>query len=56
MDCGGGIAGKKGKCWYKLKLEQRMIIETDKVKLCWEFDYWMRNKTVQRPGVMIEYK
>ena len=33
-----------------------MVIENDKVFLCWDLEYWLNKLTkAQRPDVMIEY-
>ena len=48
---------ESGQCWYKLKWEHGTVIENDKVKLYWHFEYQMRkNKTARRPDVTIMYK
>ena len=48
---------EKGHCWYELKSEQGTVIENDKVKLCWDFEYWKRKETTaRRPDVTIESK
>ena len=38
---------EKGHYWYKLKWEQRTVVENDKVKWCWNFEYWTKEATAQ---------
>ena len=48
---------EKSQCWYKLNWEQETVIEHDKVKLCWDFEYRMgKETTARRPDVTIESK
>ena len=43
--------------WYKVKWSQGTVIENDKVKMIWDFEYRMRKEsTARRPDVTIEHK
>ena len=45
---------EKGQCRYKLKWEQEMIIENDRLKLRRDFEYRTRKETIaQRPVVTL---
>jgi len=43
--------------WYKVKWDQGAVMENEKVKMAWDFEYHMRKETTaRRPDVTIEYK
>jgi hypothetical protein len=43
--------------WYKVKWSQGEVMENEKVKMTWDFEYQMRKEsTARRPDVTIEYK
>ena len=43
--------------WYKVKWDQGAVMENEKVKMSWDFEYHMRKETTaSRPDVTVEYK
>ena len=48
---------QKGQCWCQLKWGPEMVIKNEKVKLCWNFKYWLKKETTAwTPDVIIWYK
>ena len=43
--------------WYKVKWNQGTVMENERVKMAWDFEYQMRKEsTARRPDVTIEYR